>query len=103
MRSINRFATTSSEIAMKTVAIIQARMGSSRLPGKVLVDLAGKPVLAWVVNAARAALGIDDVWVATSTSLADDAIVAWCNKNKVAVHRGSEADVLDRYVGAAEA
>ena len=42
---------------MKTVAIIQARMGSTRLPGKVLADLAGKPVLAWVVRAARAALG----------------------------------------------
>ena len=53
---------------MKTVAIIQARMGSTRLPGKVLADLAGKPVLAWVVRAARAALGVDDVWVATSTS-----------------------------------
>jgi glutamate-1-semialdehyde aminotransferase/spore coat polysaccharide biosynthesis protein SpsF (cytidylyltransferase family) len=88
---------------MKTVAIIQARMGSTRLPGKVLTDLAGKPVLAWVVNAARAALGVDDVWVATSTAAADDAIVAWCDKNKVAGYRGSEADVLDRYVGAAKA
>ncbi len=88
---------------MKTVAIIQARIGSTRLPGKVLAELAGKPVLAWVVDAARAALGIDDVWVATSTAAADDAVVAWCEGNKVAVHRGSETDVLDRYVGAAKA
>jgi glutamate-1-semialdehyde 2,1-aminomutase len=87
---------------MKTVAIIQARMGSTRLAGKVLTDLAGKPVLAWVVSAARAALGVDEVWVATSTVAADDAIVAWCEKNKVNVYRGSEADVLDRYVCAAK-
>src|SRR5689334_15377539 len=88
---------------MKTVAIIQARMGSARLPGKVLADLAGKPVLAWVVRAAHAALGVDDVWVATSTAAADEAIAAWCKDNKVAVHRGSENDVLDRYAGAAKA
>ena len=61
---------------MKTVAIIQARMASTRLPGKVLADLGGKPVLAWVVRAARAALGVDDVWVATSTAAADDAVAS---------------------------
>ena len=88
---------------MKTVAIVQARMGSTRLPGKVLADLAGKPVLAWVVRAARAASGVDDVWVATSTAAADDAVAAWCKANGVSVHRGSENDVLDRYVGAARA
>src|SRR6185312_2563921 len=88
---------------MKTVAIIQARMGSIRLPGKVLADLAGKPVLAWVVRAARAASGVDDVWVATSTAAGDDIVAAWCKANGVSVHRGSENDVLDRYVGAARA
>ena len=86
---------------MKTVAIIQARMGSTRLPGKVLADLAGLPVLAWVVRAARATLGIDEVWVATSTATADDAISKWCEANAVPLHRGSERDVLDRYAGAA--
>jgi spore coat polysaccharide biosynthesis protein SpsF len=59
---------------MKTVAIIQARMGSTRLPNKVMRDLAGRPVLAWVVDAARAALGVDEVWVATST-IADRQVV----------------------------
>lgn len=88
---------------MKTVAIIQARMGSTRLPGKVLADLGGKPVLAWVVRAARAALGIDDVWVATSTATADDAVAVWCKANGISAHRGSESDVLDRYAGAAKA
>lgn len=86
---------------MKTVAIIQARLGSSRLPGKVLLDLAGRPVLSWIVRAARAATGIDEVWVATSTSSGDDAIAAWCDANGVQVFRGSESDVLDRYAGAA--
>ena len=88
---------------MKTVAIIQARMASTRLPGKVLADLAGKPVLGWVVRAARATLGVDDVWIATSTAAADGAVAAWCKANGVSVHRGSESDVLDRYAGAAKA
>ena len=59
---------------MKTVAIIQARTGSTRLPGKVLMDLGGVPVLAWVVRACAMAAGIDAVWVATSTLPGDDAI-----------------------------
>lgn len=88
---------------MKTVAIIQARMGSSRLPGKVLTDIGGKPALAWVVRAARATLGVDEVWVATSVCAADDAIAAWCEANGVPLHRGSESDVLDRFAGAAKA
>src|ERR1700681_3678960 len=93
----------SGKYGMKTVAIIQARMGSTRLPGKVLADLAGKPVLAWVVRAARAALGVDDVWVATSTSAADDAVADWCRSNGVAVHRGSDTDGPQRYRGATTA
>src|SRR6476660_5660075 len=59
---------------MRTVAVIQARAGSTRLPGKVLEDLAGHPVLEWVVRAARAARGLDDVIVATSTLPGDDAV-----------------------------
>jgi glutamate-1-semialdehyde 2,1-aminomutase len=87
---------------MKTTAIIQARMGSTRLPGKVLTNLAGKSVLAWVIRAARAALGVDDTIVATTTAEADDAVAAWCEANGVPIYRGSENDVLDRYVGAAK-
>jgi len=88
---------------VKTVAIIQARMGSNRLPGKVLADLGGRPVLAWVVRAARAVPGVDAVWVATSRSPADDGVAAWCESNQVPVYRGSETDVLDRYARAVEA
>ena len=88
---------------MKTVAIIQARMGSNRLPGKVLADLAGRPVLGWVVRAARAIPGVDAVWVATSTARGDDSIAGWCEANQVPLCRGSEDDVLARYAQAVEA
>jgi glutamate-1-semialdehyde 2,1-aminomutase/spore coat polysaccharide biosynthesis protein SpsF len=87
----------------KVVAIIQARMGSTRLPNKVLADLAGRPVLSWVVCAARAVEGVDEAVVATSTAAADDRIAEWCRAHKVACFRGSEDDVLSRFTGAAAA
>lgn len=88
---------------MKTVAIIQARMGSTRLPGKVLEKLNGLEALAWTVRAARAAVGIDEVWIATSDNAGDDTVALWAEHNGVPVHRGSEHDVLERYAGAARA
>jgi glutamate-1-semialdehyde aminotransferase/spore coat polysaccharide biosynthesis protein SpsF (cytidylyltransferase family) len=87
----------------KVVAVIQARMGSTRLPGKVLMDLGGQPVLAWCVRAAKAAPGVDTVWVATSTLDQDDVIAQWCADNEVHCWRGSETDVLSRFVGCANA
>lgn len=66
------------------------------------MDLQGVPVLAWVLHAARCAPGVDEVWVATSTLEADNIIEQWCKKNKVLCFRGSETDVLSRYVGAAK-
>lgn len=86
---------------MKTVAIIQARMGSSRLPGKVLRDLAGQPMLRRVLDRVRQATTIDDCVVATTTAPADTAVVAACQQWGVASYCGSEADVLDRYYQAA--
>ncbi|GAA1255238.1 cytidylyltransferase domain-containing protein [Oryzihumus leptocrescens] len=88
---------------MRTVAVIQARAGSSRLPGKVLTDLAGRPVLEWVVRAARAAHSLDEVIVATSTESGDDAVADLARSLGVAVVRGSEDDVLSRFVDALEA
>lgn len=88
---------------MKVVAVIQARMGSTRLPGKVLMDLGGHPVLEWCERAARAAPGVDEVWVATSNLPADDVISNWCTDGAIPCWRGSETDVLSRFVGAAEA
>jgi len=87
---------------MKVVAIIQARMSSSRLPGKVLLPLAGKPVLAHVVQRTHACRNVDLVVVATSTDPSDDAINTWCQENKVLCFRGSLHDVLDRYYQAAK-
>ncbi len=87
----------------KAVAIIQARMGSSRLPGKVLVPLAGRHALARVCAAAAATPGIDAVIVATSDQTRDQAIADWCADNAVACHRGPAEDVLGRFLGAIEA
>jgi len=83
------------------VAIIQARMGSTRLPGKVLKDLCGRTVLWHVVKRARLVRGIDTVVVATTTSPEDDKIAEWCGGEGVVVFRGSSEDVLDRYYRAA--
>ncbi len=87
---------------MKVVAIIQARMGSTRLPGKVLKDLAGQTVLTRVVNRTRRAKLVDEVVVATTLQPADDAIVQECERLQVACFRGDEADVLDRYYRATQ-
>lgn len=82
----------------RVVAIIQARMASSRLPGKVLADLGGQPVLAWVVRRAQRAHGIDQVVVATSVASEDAVIAAFCKEQGYAYTRGELHDVLDRYV-----
>ncbi|OSY42227.1 spore coat polysaccharide biosynthesis protein SpsF [Pseudonocardia autotrophica] len=82
-------------------AVVQARTGSTRLPGKVLRELGGRPVLDRVVDAARAAHGVDDVLVATSTAAADDAVAEHASGLGVGVVRGSEDDVLSRFVQAA--
>ena len=87
---------------MKVVAIIQARMGSSRLPGKVLRDIQGQSMLGRVVNRVRRACSIDEVLVATTDCSADDPIVQECRRCSVPVFRGNEDDVLDRYLRAAQ-
>lgn len=86
---------------MKTIAIIQARMGSSRLPGKVLEDLAGEPVLTRVVNRVGRARTLDSVVIATTENKSDDVIVDLCKTKDWPFFRGSEDDVLDRYYQAA--
>jgi spore coat polysaccharide biosynthesis protein SpsF len=88
---------------MRVIAIIQARMGSTRLPGKVLLDLAGGTMLARVVRRVRRARLIDAVVVATSTAPGDAPIVEECGWLGVACFRGCEADVLCRYHEAATA
>ena len=86
---------------MKTVAIIQARMGSTRLPGKVMLPLDGSHVLTHDIQRVQEADTIDEVVVATSTKTADDIIARYTNRAGVTVFRGSEDDVLDRMFSAA--
>jgi spore coat polysaccharide biosynthesis protein SpsF len=76
-------------------------MSSSRLPGKVLLDLGGQPMLARVVERARRARTVDDVIVATTSDPADDPIESFCHERGFLVYRGSMFDVLDRFYGAA--
>lgn len=85
----------------RVVAIIQARMGSSRLPGKVLLDIAGQPMLARVQRRTARAARVAQVLVATTTDASDDAVAALCGAHGVACTRGSQFDVLDRYYQAA--
>ncbi|MCA2179886.1 glycosyltransferase family protein [Nonomuraea glycinis] len=83
---------------MRIVGIIQARMGSTRLPGKVLRDLGGRSVLGWVVRAVRESQAVDELVVATTTRAADDAVAAECLALGVPCHRGPVDDVLTRFV-----
>lgn len=86
---------------MNVVAIIQARMSSRRLPGKVLMKLAGESVLGHVVSRVNSCKTIQKVVIATSTDVTDDAIEKWCEERNVPCYRGSLNDVLDRYYQAA--
>jgi spore coat polysaccharide biosynthesis protein SpsF len=85
----------------RVVVIIQARMGSTRLPGKVLADLAGRPMLGWIFERACRARRADTVVVATTTDSGDDAVAEFCAANGYEFVRGHPTDVLDRYIQAA--
>jgi spore coat polysaccharide biosynthesis protein SpsF len=85
------------ESAMRIVCIIQARMSSTRLPGKVLLPLAGRVVLAHVLERLSYCSTLSDVVVATSDDASDDVLAQWCHDHGVQVFRGSLNDVLDRF------
>ena len=85
---------------MRVVASIEARMGSSRLPGKVLMDIGGTPALGRLVNRLRACRRVNDIVLATSTGAGDDILAEWGQNAGIAVYRGSEDDVLQRVVEA---
>lgn len=82
---------------MKVVAIIQARMGSTRLPGKMMKSILGKPVIEYVFDRVRPSRLLDEVWLATTTEPEDETLVAWAELNNIPYFRGSVNDVLDRY------
>lgn len=87
---------------MKCAVIIQARMSSTRLPGKVLMDLLGQPMLARQLRRVRECRELNELVVATTDQSVDDAIADLCIREGVQYFRGSENDVVSRYVGAAQ-
>jgi spore coat polysaccharide biosynthesis protein SpsF len=86
---------------MKRVIIIQARMTSTRLPGKVLKTVAGQPMLAWQLRRLTQCSAVDEIVVATTTNRSDDPVVDLARREGLGWFRGSEANVLSRFVGAA--
>jgi spore coat polysaccharide biosynthesis protein SpsF len=86
---------------MRVVAVIQARMTSTRLPGKVLADLEGEPMLARVVARLRAAERVSDVWVACTDRVEDAPVAGLVRRLDAGLFRGAEHDVLGRYVATA--
>ena len=85
----------------KVVAIIQGRMSSSRLPGKILADIAGQPMLTRVYTRTSRAKTLDEVIFATTTDESDDPVAEYCDFSGIPFARGSLFDVLDRYYQAA--
>lgn len=87
---------------MSVTLIMQTRMGSTRLPGKVMKELADHPVVWHDLERIRRATKVDTIVVATTTNPEDNALATYCIENGVACFRGSSEDVLSRYHGAAE-
>ena len=83
-------------------AIIQARMGSTRLPGKIMLPILNKPVLEHLIDRVKKSSNIDEIIVATSNNKNDDIIEKFCETQKIKCFRGSEKDVLLRYFEAAK-
>jgi spore coat polysaccharide biosynthesis protein SpsF len=83
------------------VCIIQARMSSSRLPGKVLKEICSNPMLDWVIKRAGRSQMVSQTLVASTISSDDEPIARYCEQNDISLYRGSEFDVLDRYYQAA--
>jgi spore coat polysaccharide biosynthesis protein SpsF len=82
---------------MRVVAIVQARMGSTRLPRKVMADISGQPMLARLLSRLRRSKSLNEIIVATTTKTEDDEIEEFSSRNSVRCFRGSERDLLDRY------
>jgi spore coat polysaccharide biosynthesis protein SpsF len=83
-------------------AIIQARIGSTRLPNKVLRVLCGKPLIWHIINRIRRSTRIEKIILATTTNINDDLLVDWALENDIEFYRGSENDVLSRFYHAAK-
>lgn len=86
---------------LRVVIIVQARMGAHRLPGKPLKQVLGVPLLGYQIERLRRVTAADAIVIATTTNPLDQPIVDFCNQEQIPFYRGSEEDVLDRYVKAA--
>ena len=87
---------------MKIVATIEARMTSSRLPGKVMLPALGRPMLAHLTSRLKAVPSIDEIVLAVTVNAADDILVDFAKQDGIKVFRGSEDDVMSRVISAAE-
>ena len=87
---------------MKVVGIIQARLGSTRLPNKMLLSLHGKPIIEWVIKRVQESKLLDDLIVAIPDNKENDLLEFYCKKYNSKVFRGQEEDVLNRFIGAAK-
>jgi spore coat polysaccharide biosynthesis protein SpsF len=87
---------------MKIVATIEARMTSSRLPGKVILEACGEPMLQHLIGRLRACPSIDEIVLATTTNAGDDVLEALARKSGISLFRGSEFDVMGRVLAAGE-
>lgn len=87
---------------MKTVIIVQARMTSTRLPGKIMKEVLGKPLLEYQVERMRRVKSADEIVIATTWGDADRVVVDFCDRLSLLCFRGSEQDVLSRYYEAAK-
>jgi spore coat polysaccharide biosynthesis protein SpsF len=87
---------------MKIIATIEARMTSSRLPGKVLMEVAGKPMLEHLVDRLKTVPSLNGIVLATTTNLSDDKLEGFAKKAGINCYRGSENDVMTRVIQAAE-
>jgi len=86
---------------MSTLAVIQARMGSTRFPGKVLQPIGGKAILLHIVERLEVVPSIDEIVVAIPDCAVDQPLRTFCREQRISFWSGSEADVLDRYYGTA--
>jgi len=91
-----------SKIKKNILCLVQARMGSSRLPGKVMVSISGKPMIGIIMESLKRSKLINKSLVVTSTNIKDDVLVNYLKKNNIEFFRGSEDDVLARFYHAAK-
>lgn len=99
---MNSMVNNTSKIKKNILCLVQARMGSSRLPGKVMTTINGKPMIGIIMESLKKSKLIDKSLVATSKSHKDDILVNYLKKNKIDYYRGSEDDVLGRFYHAAK-